>query len=209
MRRVSGHADQSARRRRLRGVLGQRARARPALQEHFAGSHAVSCAAAIDAYEGGLRDIIHALKYDGRRSIAPPLGALMRRARRRAAARTRTCVVPVPLHPRRERSRGFNQADDLASISGCRFGRCSERIVHTHSQIELPKDERQRMCAMRLRWNDRRHVAPDLQVARRRGAGRRRVDDRSDAGACASVLKRSGVREVRALTAARVASARR
>src|SRR4029077_9602534 len=38
----------------------------------------VDRARAIGAYDGALRAIIHALKYDGRRSLARPLGALMR-----------------------------------------------------------------------------------------------------------------------------------
>ena len=40
--------------------------------------HAIEWACAVDRYEGRMKDIIHALKYERRRSIAPPLGALMR-----------------------------------------------------------------------------------------------------------------------------------
>ena len=32
----------------------------------------------VGAYDGALRSIVHALKYDGRRSVAGPLAALMR-----------------------------------------------------------------------------------------------------------------------------------
>jgi len=64
-------------------------------------------------YEGALREIIHAFKYDGRRSLADPLGGVLRNA---GSALLEGCddVVPVPLHPWRRMRRGFNQARDLA-----------------------------------------------------------------------------------------------
>src|SRR5262245_38285708 len=40
-------------------------------------SRVIAASAAIGAYDGALRDILHALKYDGRRSIAPRLSRLM------------------------------------------------------------------------------------------------------------------------------------
>ena len=44
-------------------------------------SRALARTAEIGAYEGTLREILHALKYDGRRSIAPRLSRLMARWR--------------------------------------------------------------------------------------------------------------------------------
>src|SRR4029077_13874365 len=41
-------------------------------------SRPVDRSRAIGAYDGALRSIVRALKYDGRRSLAKPLGALMR-----------------------------------------------------------------------------------------------------------------------------------
>src|SRR5881409_1203052 len=43
------------------------------------GVRSVDRARAVGAYEGALRSIVHALKYDARRSLARPLAALMRR----------------------------------------------------------------------------------------------------------------------------------
>ena len=179
-------------------------RTTPGLHERFASDHAVDCAAAIGDYEGSLRDIIHALKYEGRRSIAPPLGALMRTAGA-DLLRGADVVVPVPLHPRRERSRGFNQADDLARALGLPVRPLLRRIRYTTSQIELPKDERQRNVHDAFALSDKPEgLSPQVVVL---------VDDVSTTGAtleaCASVLKAAGAQEVRALTAARVASARR
>src|SRR5712664_1355101 len=77
------------------------------------GRRLVDRARAIGAYDGALRAVVHALKYEGRRSLARPLGALMRH-RGADMLDGAACVVPVPLHPSRRRERGFNQAVDLA-----------------------------------------------------------------------------------------------
>lgn len=182
-------------------------RVAPALHERFSGDHAVDCAAAIGEYDGRLRDIIHALKYDGRRSIAPPLSVLMRSASA-DLLQSADAVVPVPLHPRRERSRGFNQSDDLSRGLGVPVRPLLRRVRYTTSQIELPKDERQRNV----------HEAFALSLAPGSGLGAPGliivlVDDVSTTGAtldaCARVLKAAGAEEVRALTAARVATGQR
>ncbi|OFW37474.1 MAG: hypothetical protein A3J29_21200 [Acidobacteria bacterium RIFCSPLOWO2_12_FULL_67_14b] len=176
------------------------------LSERFDGGHAVDYAAAIGEYEGRLRDIIHALKYEGRRSIAPRLGALMRVAGGDALIGA-DVVVPVPLHPRRERARGFNQAEDLARELGLPVRPLLRRVRHTTSQIELPAGERHRNVRDAFAWS--RSPEPGARVP----AVVVLVDDVSTTGAtldaCARVLKAAGVMEVRALTAARVSTARR
>ncbi len=177
--------------------------------------HAVDWACAVDHYDGRLRDIIHALKYERRRSIAKPLGGLMRE-RGAALLRGAELVVPVPLHPRRQRERGFNQADDLARQLALPVLPLLQRVRFTASQIELPAEARHQNVrdafalangpADRLRRGSkesRRHMASVVVL----------VDDVSTTGAtleaCARVLKGAGVKEVRALTAARVVSGRR
>ena len=152
-----------------------------------------------------MKEIIHALKYERRRSIAPPLGELMRASGARLL-KDAGVVVPVPLHPRREYQRGFNQADDLARHLGLAVAPLLTRVVFTRSQIELPKDERHANVkdAFGLSVQGSQFPVPGLVVL---------VDDVSTTGstldACARVLKRAGVKEVRALTAARVVHERR
>ena len=146
-----------------------------------------------------MKEIIHALKYERRRSISAPLGALMRATGARVLEGA-DLVVPVPLHPRREFQRGFNQAQDLASHLGLPVVPLLKRVVHTRSQIELPKDHRRANVkgAFALVPSYTLQV-PGVVVL---------VDDVSTTGstldACARVLKSAGVKEVRALTAARV-----
>jgi ComF family protein len=150
--------------------------------------------------------MVHALKYERRRSIGPPLGALMREY---AAPMLddANLVVPVPLHPRREYQRGFNQAEDLGRHLGLPLIPLLRRTRHTQSQIELPRDQRQQNVKHAFALNaEARGLMPGACVAVL-------VDDVSTTGstldACARVLKAAGVKEVRAVTAARVVSERR
>jgi ComF family protein len=71
----------------------------------------VVCAGGI--YAGPLREAIHALKYQGRHGIGTTLAGLLAPSLRACAAGG-DVLVPVPLHPQRERERGYNQARVLA-----------------------------------------------------------------------------------------------
>lgn len=150
-----------------------------------------------------MKEVIHALKYERRRSIAPPLGELMRIAGRRLL-KDADVVVPVPLHPRREYQRGFNQAEDLALQLGPPVVRLLARMKNTRSQIDLPADQRHQNVQDAFGFRPSAIGLPQVVVL---------VDDVSTTGAtldaCARALKRAGAKEVRALTAARVVNERR
>lgn len=153
----------------------------------------------IGPYEGALRDIIQALKYDGRRSVARPLGALMIRAGA-PVLEGADIAVPVPLHLTRHYMRGFNQAAELAAHVGLPVLHALRRRRATTTQTDLPEAQRHANVkdAFRLR---RRMPAGAIVVV---------VDDVSTTGAtvdaCARVLLDAGAGEVRALTAARAAA---
>lgn len=70
-------------------------------------------AAAFD-YGGPMAAAIQALKYRGRTEHAPILGALLAEVALPYAGRV-DCVIPMALHPRRLRTRGFNQAALIAA----------------------------------------------------------------------------------------------
>jgi ComF family protein len=158
-----------------------------------------ACAAGL--YEGPLRDVIHALKYEGRRSIAPRLAELMVR-HGAAVLRGADAVVPVPLHRWRHRQRGFNQADDLARGLGIPVVRALRRVRATPPQVDLTAAERRQNVHDAFAIGTRLHAPPldGLVIVL--------VDDVATTGAtleaCARVLTRAGARDVRALTAARV-----
>jgi ComF family protein len=159
----------------------------------------VDRARAIGAYDGALRAIIHAFKYDGRRSLATPLAEMMR-ARGADTLAGAACVIPVPLHPSRRRHRGFNQAADLAARLPLPSVAALARARATPTQTGLPAAQRHR--------NVRDAFRVTRAGARLAGTIVVLVDDVSTTGAtleaCARVLKQAGVLEVRALTAARV-----
>jgi ComF family protein len=159
----------------------------------------VDRARAIGAYDGALRSIVHALKYEGRRSLALPLAALMRHRGADLIVGV-DVVVPVPLHPSRRRERGFNQAADLAKHLGMPVSAALRRVRPTVAQARLP--------AARRHGNVRGAFAATEAARALRGGTILLVDDVSTTGAtldaCARTLKEVGIREVRALTAARV-----
>jgi ComF family protein len=73
------------------------------------------------AFTGPTRRALHALKYDGERRLAAPLGQAMA-TRWRMAGRGGDMLVPVPVHALRRRERGFDQAEDLARSCGQALG---------------------------------------------------------------------------------------
>jgi ComF family protein len=73
------------------------------------------------AYSGAARALVHALKFHRARGVADAMAAqITANAPRELLTRGEPALVPVPLHPRRLRSRGFNQAALIASALGDR-----------------------------------------------------------------------------------------
>jgi competence protein ComFC len=111
-------------------------------------------------------------------------------------------IIPVPLHPARERQRGFNQAGLLAELLSAHMSiqakPALERIRYTTTQTAFDRTERMENLhgAFRLRKNA---DVRDLHVLL--------IDDVLTTGStlseCARVLKEAGARSVHAATAAR------
>jgi ComF family protein len=156
-------------------------------------------------YEGQLRDVIRKYKFDGFRRLAYPLAERMIEAYSSSREQFEaTCIVPVPLHPRRRRERGFDQTLALSRVLGVRLERpviqMVRRVRHTLPQFGLDRDER------------RKNVEKAFQVSGpERGTGARilLVDDVMTTGAtvdeiCTLLRECTQVREIMVLTAARV-----
>lgn len=154
-------------------------------------------------FEGGVRDMIHRFKYGRDITLARPLGKLMERALRdtRISGKTFDCLVPVPLHPLRERERGFNQAAMLAH----RLSRSTGIPGHDLLKRILPT-ERQAGCDRSHRMENLRG-AFSLRLPVPRDGKLLLVDDVSTTGAtldaCAALLKEGGAGEVCAIVVAR------
>ena len=99
--------------------------------------------------EGVVRKVVHRFKYDGAVWFRPFLGRLLFRAARPVlSAGHWDLLVPVPLHPTREREREFNQAELLARFLGSRLGLpvrtdLIERVHETPTQTHLGREARQ------------------------------------------------------------------
>jgi ComF family protein len=72
-------------------------------------------------YEGVVRQAIRQLKYHQQRRLAEPLGDLLADVCATLAPQI-DLIVPVPLHPSRQRQRGYNQAELLARQCAARLG---------------------------------------------------------------------------------------
>jgi ComF family protein len=110
-----------------------------------------SAPGAVFEYGGPVADAIQRFKYDGRSELGAALGSLMAGHAHRWAGKV-DAVVPVPLHWRRRRSRGYDQAALLARPVAEALGipavlRGLRRVRNTPSQVDLPHRERQQNIA--------------------------------------------------------------
>jgi len=70
-------------------------------------------------YEDKLESIIYDLKFAGLKPLAKPIGDKLANMIDRCGYRDQIdSIVPIPLHSSRLQSRGFNQADEIASTVG-------------------------------------------------------------------------------------------
>lgn len=152
-------------------------------------------------FQGVARELVHALKYRQQRALASPAAALLARHLDEHPIQF-DVIVPVPLHPQRERARGYNQSALLARGLARKLGvpvaeKALARWRNTRSQAERPSAEERRV-----------NVAGAFAFRGPPLAGRALlVDDVSTTGAtldsCARVLRENGATSVWALTFAR------
>jgi len=111
------------------------------------------------------------------------------------------CVVPVPLHPVKERDRGFNQAERLATSVAklmnipIETGRL-QRVKYTETQTNLSRKERMANMHGAFEASKQMSFARVLLVDDVMTTG-------ATASACAAALRRVGVQNVDVLTLAR------
>lgn len=164
---------------------------------------AIDAARSIGWHEGWIRSAVQLLKYSNERARAAPLGTMMAEAIQDLPRPD--FVVPVPLHPRRERGRGFNQSHELAA--GIAFetefildAELVRRSIDTTPQVGLPRH---------LRHQNVRGVFETADSRGLRGASVLLVDDVFTTGSTlaelARVVKRAGARRVDVVTVARAA----
>lgn len=92
---------------------------------------------------GTARDVVHHLKYDGWTGVARAMARAMRTLEPLQAGVT---LVPVPLGVKRQRARGYNQAERLAAAVGALRGLPVQTVLSrrrdTRSQVMLTPEQR-------------------------------------------------------------------
>lgn len=159
------------------------------------------CAYSHYYFEDPLRSLLHDFKYHGSLFLRSVLVKLMLDAV--PVDYQPDCLIPVPLHRKRMRQRGFNQSAELAKILAkkiqvpCQLSLC-EKVINTTPQVALNRRERQNNLrqAFVAKANSFEHVTliDDL------------LTTGSTANELARVLKKQGVKRVDIWCCARTGS---
>lgn len=160
------------------------------------GPHACRLIRSAFLYRGPAASLVRAFKYCGRRSAAVAAGRWMGlRLGRFPELGGVSAVVPVPLHPSRERERGYNQArllcEGMRETTGLPVLELLVRRRRTKPQWDLGRDERLRNLE---------GAFAEAQVGGAKGARLLVVDDvctsTGSLEACARALRGAGADSV-------------
>jgi ComF family protein len=171
-------------------------------------------AVAYGSYDGGLRELVHLLKYEQVRPAAVVLGRMLAEAvmgLESSWTQQPVVVVPVPLHARKLRQRGFNQSE-LIARDAIKLGAGRRRLV-LHSRVLERRRETQSQIGL-TRHQRRENLRGSFAVARPKEIAGREIlliDNVFTTGTtvseCARVLRRAGASKVFVATVARTLKA--
>jgi len=179
-------------------------------QANLGGRVCVRCSSPLDglrvaaSYQKNpeLAHAIQTLKYKFSEPLAANLAAILARSISSKNYQAERIVVPIPLHKKRLRWRGFNQAELLARFVSSKlnlpFAHGLTRTKNTAQQAKLSRAERIRNLAAAF------ELAPDFSP---QGKTILLVDDVASTGTtlveAAKILKQNGAQEVWGLVLAR------
>ncbi len=152
-------------------------------------------------FSGPVREALHRLKYNNDIGLGEVLAPYLVKTYQTMNLDI-DLVTAIPLSKKRLRSRGYNQAEELARpfaamIGKPYLGNLVERIVDTRSQIDLSAQERRENVSGAFYANSMFIKAKSVII----------IDDVSTTGStiseCARALRKAGAREVHAITLAR------
>jgi ComF family protein len=163
-----------------------------------------SAARCVGRYEETLLHCIHQFKYNEHLGAGKILGRLMAEYEYPTfTVADYTLVMPIPLHPKRLRQRGFNQALILARIIAKQHQRpvdfmALKRQIYTEPQVNLGRNEREKNIRGAFKVADAGRIDGEKILL---------VDDVYTTGStvneCAKVLMKAGAKDVGVLTLAR------
>lgn len=150
-------------------------------------------------YKAPVTNLIKQFKYDNKKYLAETLGNFLVQE---YIERNLNCdiVVPVPLHEKRLKQRGFNQAELLANQLNVKLNievnsNILTRVKNTKTQTVLSKEERQDNVSDAFKVLDKQTVKNKVVLL---------IDDVYTTGStlneCAKVLFKAGAKKVYAIT---------
>jgi competence protein ComFC len=155
-------------------------------------------------YKGELKDIILLYKYRHFQVLGKDLAHLVYRAlgKEEEIWWKVDVIIPVPLHPKRKKERGFNQAQiiakELARIKGIELGdKLLLKVKNVPPQTSLRVEERAKNVSGAFLVTQKEKIKKKVVLL---------VDDVYTTGStireCSFALRKAGVKEVKALTVA-------
>ena len=150
--------------------------------------------------KGPARSLLHELKYRRGFYVLNDLAQMVTHAPHYRKYLAGAQLVPVPLHPDKERERGFNQSRKIAEMlaSNCDATLCDQltRVSFTQTQTQLDRKSRQQNVKNAFALAPNADVISDQQYIL--------IDDVFTTGstlnACASVLRQAGARKIKVAT---------
>ena len=156
------------------------------------------------SFKGIVREAIHKLKYSYLEELSVPLSLLILNYLQNINCQIDNSfiIVPVPMHPKKKRRRGFNQSEEIAKIisqsTNIPLSTTLIKIKETKPQMELNRIERMENIKNCFAITNKKEIENKTILL---------LDDVYTTGTtieeCAKVLKENGAKEVWGLTIAR------
>lgn len=160
---------------------------------------------ALFKYSSATQQLVHYLKYKRFTKLAKPFGRDMAKVLAGEPwLETIDAMIPVPLHPKRLRERGFNQSYLLAkaAVDQLKIKVWDDALIrtrYTQPQAKMQREERLRNVTNAFKFNSAASVENKNVVL---------VDDVFTTGStmneCARILRMAGAKKVTSLTIVRV-----
>jgi len=119
------------------------------LLEKFYGIFPIHHAAALFFYksESDFHNIIHQFKYKGNKQMAQYMGNYYGKILKKSIFSEHDLLIPVPLHKKRQKYRGYNQSEELCNGLSEELNipintNAVQRIIHTKTQTRKSKGDR-------------------------------------------------------------------
>lgn len=153
-------------------------------------------------YKGPAKKIVQEVKYGGQVHLLRDVGRIIRESEDIVEFARGGILVPVPLHARKERERGFNQsllvAEEIVALArgSTRIWDGLVRVRDTVSQTQFDRKQRQRNLKNAFALREDSTFNPRLRFIL--------VDDVFTTGstlnACAAALRRGGIHRIDVIT---------